>query len=485
MVEMSRRLAEKGGGRLTKLVFSAKLWPLAALKPESSAEENLNKKRQKLKTPRKSRIKTHVTVVRRDLSAVPVRIVKDEFGEDRLQVGDRVVGWPKMNYAYPDFVEYASIEFSDGRSWNLPAETIPFDSYAFAQVRAVSRRTQHIDVLPADDGISYVYVDDVVVGVADRGFVYPRQVTVVKIACGSSSVTVADRDVPVLRIPSNARHSRASGWEIEKFCRYSQKREWRRIPFDAIVVHDQLFVSKTRAVWLHGPGIDFDAAIGTEVGDEFPSSHSVGRLGPDGFGMTFDQAKAMSVGDTVLLEREFAFWMEEDGSVTNGKITFPKERPFGQEWRSHLDIQFAVGVTLDNWPTLLEAIVGCYFESVNTDTRTKARVDRQKEIVRNRERIRRVVAGHCFDPGTFDVSEDVEVGIGDRLLFIGRRGGKRVFAVDSPNHGTALYLFDADGIKAARDWANGRIDWREAQRLATKRIVHVGEWKDRAIAAIS
>ncbi len=405
---------------------------------------------------RKSRVTKRVTVVRSVVSAIPVRIVKDEFEEDRLQVGDEIVGWPRNGYSYPESVEYASLELSDGRSWNLPAETIPYDTYSFVSVTAVCRRTRRIDVLLGDDGISYVYVGDDLVGVAVPGFLYPYQVTTVRITCGNNSVEVADNDMQVIVHASIAAFSRR-----------------------ATVTH-----AKVSMWWLLGSGIDFDAAIGTEVGDEYPTSVRAGALSPNGPGMTFASAKAWSTGDTFLLEEEFAFWKQEDGSVTNGKITFPKERPFDQGWRKHRDIGFSVGVTLGNWQTMLDAIVGCYFDGVNTDTRIRARVERQKVLDHSRERIRKAVAGACFDPKTFDESKDVEVGIGERLLFIGVCGGKRVYAVDSPNHGHALYLFGAGSIKAARDWANGRIDWLEAKRLAMRRIVHVGEWKDRALAAI-
>lgn len=400
---------------------------------------------------RKSRVVSRVTVVRAERTVVPVRLVRDEFEEEKLQIGDEVVGWPVRGHAYPESMEFAEVELSDGRHWSLPAEEIPYETRTHVRVTSVSRQTIEISCNRGNGFVSYETSNGLTgwlsIAPEDLGIWAHRNVTVCLIGVafnGVGHVEVACMNVPFLRCKQVA------------------------------------YVS-----WLYGHNFDYAQAYTTEVNDEFVSTIREHKLDPNGPGMTFARASALSTGDDFSVEREYAFWKADDGSVTNGKITFPKERPYDQEWRNHRDIGCAIKVTLGNWPTLLNAIVGCYYESVDTVDRVRERIECQKAKDRNRERIRLIVAGQCFDPGTFDENEDVEVGIRERLLFTGWRGGKRVCVVDSPNHGHALYVFGEDKVDVARAWAHGSINWQQAQREATSRIVHVDGWQERAAAAIN
>jgi hypothetical protein len=109
----------------------------------------------------------------------------------------------------------------------------------------------------------------------------------------------------------------------------------------------------------------------------------------------------------------------------------------------------------------------------------------EASLERNRDRIRRIVDGQCFDPGTFDETQDVYVGVGEKLLFTGRVRGKKLFVVDSPDYGHALYVFGEEEEDAARDWANQNITWTQARDQAIARIVHIGDWQGRLQEALA
>jgi len=422
---------------------------LAALKNEGRAKEIYNKKRRKLEISRKSRVVRHVTVVRCETKSVPVRIVRDEFEEDRLQVGNDLVGWPAESCVYPGSIEITEIELSDGRVLRSSAASLLYIEKRFVEVLSVSRKTTVLEEGYTD--ARKIFIFGRFVGYRIHGSAYPSEVESVTIGTVHGLCKVARQDVSCVY----------HGETVE------------------------LFRTRQQKSWMKAGAVDWEMFSGMEVGDQILAEEALNAYPRTDHGIGRDAMMAMRTGDLFSSETEYAFWKRRDGSVTNGKIVFPKERPSGLEWRQHKDIGFACKVSAGNWPTLLDAIVGCYFESVNTDEGVRARIVREKAIVRNRERIRNVVAGQCFDPGTFDESEDVEVGIGERLLFIGKREGKRVYVVDSPNHGHALYVFGEEDIEAARDWANGRSDWQKARDLAKSRIVHVGEWQERALAAIN
>lgn len=402
-----------------------------------------------MKDSRKSRVVMRVDVVRSDRRSVPVRIVKDEFDEDRLQVGNDLVGWPVLDHTYPASIEITEIKLSDGRILRAAPVPLRYVEKRYVEVLSVSRKTTVLEEGYTD--ASKIFVFGRFVGWRIHGDKYPAEVESVTVQTVHGLCRVARYDVSCVR----------RGETVD------------------------LFRTRQQKSWMKAGAVDWELFSDMEVGDQI-LAEEIERTYPSiDHGISLDATEAMRAGDPFSIETEFAFWKRRDGSVTNGKIVFPKERPSGQEWRQHKGIGFACKVSAGNWPTLLDAIVGCYFESVNTDEGVRARIVREKAIVRNRERIRRIVAGQCFDPGTFDESEDVEVGIGERLLFIGKRDGKRVYAVDSPNHGHALYVFGDEGGEAARSWANGRIDWRKAQSLAMARIIHVDGWQERAFAAIN
>ncbi|TAK04166.1 hypothetical protein EPO34_03405 [Patescibacteria group bacterium] len=176
-------------------------------------------------------------------------------------------------------------------------------------------------------------------------------------------------------------------------------------------------------------------------------------------------------------EIEYTFFRLENGDVTNGDITFPRERPY--EWSRHKAIRFVQPIHERNWSLLLDSIVGCYFDGVNTIELIRMRLARQMALERNQKRIRRIVDGQCFDPGTFDETQDIFVGIGERLMFTGLKNSKRILVVDSPNYGHALYVFDEENKDTAHDWANGRIGWKEARNKSVARIFHTKSWKGR------
>jgi len=169
--------------------------------------------------------------------------------------------------------------------------------------------------------------------------------------------------------------------------------------------------------------------------------------------------------------------------VTNGYHSIPYQRPHGlAEWNRRRDIRFLQPISANNWKLMLDAICGKCFNSFNTVDKMQKEIRNQRVIKRSESRIRRV-QGECFDDGIFDDDGIVEVGLGERLIFIGSKDGRKVYVVDSPNHGNALYVFTDEST--ARDWANGRIGFRQARTLASACIVHRGDWRDRAASAVA
>jgi hypothetical protein len=169
--------------------------------------------------------------------------------------------------------------------------------------------------------------------------------------------------------------------------------------------------------------------------------------------------------------------------VTNGELAFPVERPNGiGGWNDWYKIRFASGITAINWPVLLRAIEDKYFDQINTNERLRQMVSTRKTIERDPglvDRVKRaLLAGSCFEGQNFDVEFDVEVCVGARLLFTGRIGGKKIWIVDSPNYGHAMYVFDQED--PARFFANYQISAAEALEDAIARVIHSKGWEQRA-----
>lgn len=169
--------------------------------------------------------------------------------------------------------------------------------------------------------------------------------------------------------------------------------------------------------------------------------------------------------------------------ITNGELAFPIERPSGiAGWNDWHKIHFASGITAINWPVLLRAIEDKYFDQINTNDRLRQMVSTRKTIERDPglvDRVKRaLLAGSCFEGQNFDTEFDVEVCVGARLLFSGRVGGKKIWIVDSPNYGHAMYVFDKED--SARFFANYQISSSEAQEDAIARVIHSDGWEQRA-----
>ena len=232
------------------------------------------------------------------------------------------------------------------------------------------------------------------------------------------------------------------------------------------------------------------------------------RLEPTGCFLTkdeffrYEELKSVTHGDVLLqsgtVEKPFTY--DNEGFLKSGKYyfsrrigkrevllpsretAFPPRRPERSEWNSlYRDIHFAIEIRKENWSLFIRAIVGKYFGEINSNERVKALVCRRRLLERSSERIQK--AGACFDASTFDLNTDIEVGIGERLLFKGYKNGKMIFAVDSPNYGNGLYFFHKE--EPAREWANGEIDFHEARKKAARFIVHSKNWEDRAKLAIN
>ncbi len=440
--------------------------------------------------PLKRRVSKHVIVSLVGRVRAPIVLVEDEYGDTRLQIGDEVVGWPIPEYVYPESIEITSVKYSDGRSFRVASEEIPYEHHVFTTVTDVFHRTYFIQRKCVDTfdinrferrrTWTQLAVDGKVIGVPLQVWEQPisQEIHEVHIQTERGDIVVRSSELPYFRIPENVRFQDGA-WKF-----YDARRgRWFETSLEGEATQ-AFYLRQHQPHWLCSGHVDYEMANSTEVGDEI-RIYIQRRVFASTGGMSQTVADALLVGDDVEVEYEYAFWKQEDGSVTNGVVTFPRERPVGKAWRQHTDIGFASLVSMGNWPILLEALVGCYFESVNTDAGVRARVEREKVLRKNKDRIKSVRAGACFDPGTFDASEDIEVGVGEKLLFTGRHAGRKVYVVDSPNHGHAMYVFDEADQQVARDWANRRITWQEAQGQARARIVHIEGWQGRAQAALA
>jgi len=191
--------------------------------------------------------------------------------------------------------------------------------------------------------------------------------------------------------------------------------------------------------------------------------------------------QGLQIGATVAKIEEHTF--ERRGRwVTNREIKIPLTRPTGQAWRKHDKIRFLQPIKAQNWSLMLDSVVGCYFDDFSSVQKTRARVRTYKLRKKHATRIARVQS-QCFDKGLYDQSLDVDIGVGERMLFIGTKNNRVVYVADSPNHGHALYLFREKG--PAQRWVNGQIDFRTARSLAKECIMHRGLWKVRADHALA
>ncbi len=161
--------------------------------------------------------------------------------------------------------------------------------------------------------------------------------------------------------------------------------------------------------------------------------------------------------------------------VTNGDICVPLKRPHGAEWRHehNLPISSLKGISKGNWSGMIKALMG--LECDGTIPTLSVIRSKKKKLDQDRKmagRIRKLLKGQCFRS-----SNTTAVAIGTNLLFTLKDGERTIFAVDSPEYGRALYLFESRSV--AFDWASRRITVTEARKAAFARFVHAGKWEER------
>ncbi len=190
----------------------------------------------------------------------------------------------------------------------------------------------------------------------------------------------------------------------------------------------------------------------------------------------FKATRHLTVGQVVNQNQRRVFRLM-DRRVSNGRLSFPLTRPHGSEWSYHSDIAFTKEIKKENWRLFLQAICGLYFQRVILMESARQRMDGIKRVRRLTAQRGPLVKGQCFDGDRFTT-----VAIGNNLLFTGRRQGRMIHVVDSPEYGRAMYVFNEQDH--AHDWAARRIDFREARRRAIACIIHTGGWKNRANAVL-
>ncbi len=168
-------------------------------------------------------------------------------------------------------------------------------------------------------------------------------------------------------------------------------------------------------------------------------------------------------------------------------LTIPPQRPSGsREWAAlPPEIRPLSRVDVAAWPTLLRLAEGQYYKDVPR-LRDRVRGAHQKaRLESQREARARELVGECIDLRIFQAVKRVDLSFGERLLIEATLSdGRTVYAVDSPNHGVGLYLFEEGDREAAIAWAAGRSTYREARERALRFIPHIAGWDVRAREAL-
>lgn len=299
--------------------------------------------------------------------------------------------------------------------------------------------------LPAFKRARYprVYLDgtEESVGFTIEGMNYPSSVRLITIqTINGQNFQVGDQPIVV-----NQWHKEPN---IYSFRRSRSGNTWRDIVEEGKFYTTQKSAIET-IIWVNGVDVSFELAQTFKIGDFFPL--------PD--------EKFRWVND-----RKDRWW------VTNGNLYFPLERPNGKdEWEEFHHIAFAKAIRPENWKRLLWCVVGLelkeVLELIPEDKPNRAliifeRAKRQAEETASASRV--VPEGSCFrDNGSMQA-----VSIGENLIFCGS-----MFLVDSPNYGTALYVFKR--YKDAYAWATKQISWREARGKAVAHFNHTGTWEEK------
>jgi hypothetical protein len=203
----------------------------------------------------------------------------------------------------------------------------------------------------------------------------------------------------------------------------------------------------------------------------FPS-----RIVVKGVTLSFRAANLLRVGDELPRREPRVFHFSPARLVvTNGDICVPLERPHGAEWRHerNLPISSLKGISKGNWSGMIKVLMGLECDgaipTLSVIRSKKKKLDQDRKMA---GRIRKLLKGQCFRS-----SNAKAVAIGTNLLFTLKDGERTIFAVDSPEYGRALYLFESRSV--AFDWASRRITVTEARKAAFARFVHAGKWEDR------
>jgi hypothetical protein len=201
----------------------------------------------------------------------------------------------------------------------------------------------------------------------------------------------------------------------------------------------------------------------------YPSIQKVGQL-------AFEDLQSLSAGDCIMQGIDWPFMKQADGSVTNNVISFPPTRPYQGMFSCKGKLLNFGYVSTTNWPLLLDVIEGKYLSEILKHAQVTKWIEK-REHEKRQQALKEKIVGACYKGSDFDGDFEVEVGFGKRLILSGHIRGTLLHIVDSPDYGTALYIFSR--LTDARAWAAGSMDWRTAKQRSVARIPHNVNWEEK------
>jgi len=177
-------------------------------------------------------------------------------------------------------------------------------------------------------------------------------------------------------------------------------------------------------------------------------------------------ASSLAAGEAATMEYAFQ-WV--NGELTNGVISFPPERPQGQDWRKYPIPQIGEAF----WDEFLDGLEGKFLhELLPFHREVVSRKPEPRVLTERQTAVARVVAGAMWR------GENCErISFGRNVLFIAKRqNAEPLYVVDNPGVG-AVFVFTSHDD--ARNLATGAITRQAAIKRGCRRVVHAGAWEQR------
>ena len=310
---------------------------------------------------------------------------------------------------------------------------------------------------------SRLFVNDQEIGYVEEQCDYPGEVTILAIETSSSThLQIASHALPYRRVKKGYGYS----GRLRSFAFHGM------VPIDGPPVRNEEALESLQRYQTSGH---------LSLWHQWHSAHSdhlsYACIPSHAVEIDYEMASRLSPPIVLVQDLEYPFHQMPDGGMTNLSFTFPPSRPFGRsEWYEYQAIRFAMEIRDENWPLLLSAVEGAFFEDICNSERLRGRM--RNHLGQGSAQLQ---PGQCIDASLFD-EFTAEVSVGHRMVFRGRIGENTLYIVDGPNYGVGLYVFRE--LRHADDWANGRISPEEARHHG-RFIPHADGWQGRLLEIIS